>query len=88
MKSSDKSRNETNNEDLEQAYENTEPLMEAGKSLADASISMAAKESGRTAEEQLERMGDHFTYLAMQQDPDQKQLDDYELSGETVPVKA
>lgn len=69
------------------ALENTRPLMDAGRSLANAAIAGAARESGRTPEEQLDRMADHFAYIAAEDDPDQKQLDDYELTGETVPVR-
>lgn len=73
-------------EELEQAFENTEPLIELGSSLADAAIAHAARESGRTPEKQLERMGDRVAYMGAEIDPEQRQLDDYELTGETVEV--
>lgn len=73
-------------EEMEQAIENTKPLMNLATSMVDAAIADAARESGRTPERQLERMGDHFAYQAAEMDPDQKQLDDYEIRGETVEV--
>lgn len=73
---------------LREAYENTKPVMDAAESLANAAVAGAAKQSGRTADEQLARMADRFAYMAMEQDEQQKQLDDYKLSGPTVPVKA
>lgn len=74
-------------DEFKQAVENSEGIVQAGKSLADAAIADTAKQSGRTPEEQLERMADHFAYMAVEMDERQKQLDDYELSGPTVPVK-
>ena len=73
-------------EELEDAFENTKPIMEMGSSLADAAITHVARKNGRTPEKQLERMGDHYAYLAVEQDLDQKQLDDYELTGNSVEV--
>lgn len=87
MTSNEQSGQRTEREELEEAMENTEPLIELGRGLVDAAISKAATESGRTPEEQEERMGDHFAYMAAEQNPHQKQLDDYELSGDAVEVK-
>jgi len=72
--------------DLDHAIENSEPIVEAGKQLAESAVTMAARDTGRTTEEQWERMGDRFAYEAAEQDQSQKQLDDYELTGKTVEV--
>jgi hypothetical protein len=72
---------------LEDSMENTEPVVELGQTLVDAATRKTARENGRTVEEQRERMGDHFAYMGAEQNPNQKQLDDYELRGEKVPVK-
>lgn len=82
-----KSETEVDDDRMKQAMENTEPIMELGSALAEAGIRKAARESGRTREEQIERMGDRFAYGATEQNPNQKQLDDYAIAGETVTVK-
>lgn len=62
---------------LEQAMENSEPLIQLGRQLADNAIAHAARESGRTPDEQLKQMGGHYAYLAAEQNPTQRQLDEY-----------
>ena len=79
-------RYEVNEERMEEAVENTKALSEAATSLVDAAVAETARESGRTVEEQWERMGDHFEYQAVEQDPEQRQLDDYEITGDRVEV--
>jgi len=64
-------------EQFQEALENSQPIMELGESLADAAIAEAAAEAGRTPEQQRERMGDRFEYEAVEQNPCQRQLDDY-----------
>ena len=72
--------------DIETAIENSEPLAEMGQKMVKASVRRVASDTGRSVESQWERMGDHFAYAAVEQDPAQKQLDDYEISGDTVEV--
>lgn len=74
-------------EEMEQAIENTKPLMEAASGLVDSVMAETAHESGRTVEEQWERMGDGYAYQAAEMDPHQKQLDDYWVTGDTVEVE-
>lgn len=74
-------------EEFEEALETLEPISRAGRQLANSAVAAAAADAGRTPEEQWERMGDHFAYMAVDQDPKQRQLDDYELDGETVVVE-
>jgi len=66
---------------IERAAENSEPLVEAGKQLANSAVAAVASDTGRTPDEQWERMGDRFAYESAEMDPHQKQLDDYEISG-------
>ena len=73
--------------EMEEALENTQPILELGEQLAESAVAGAARKAGRTPEEQWERMGDRFEYMAAEQNPHQKQLDDYELSGDTVRVE-
>lgn len=68
--------------EMERAMENTEPLDDLASGLVDAAVSSTARESGRTVEEQWERMGDGYAYQAMEQHPRQKQLDDYGIEGD------
>jgi len=67
---------------IEQAVENSEPLVETGKQLANSAVAAVASGTGRTPDEQWERIGDRFAYESAEMDPDQKQLDDYEISGD------
>ena len=67
---------------IERAAENSEPLVEAGKQLANSAVAAVASDTGRTMDEQWERMGDRFAYESAETDPHQKQLDDYEISGD------
>lgn len=62
-------------------------IQEIGSALVDAGVAAAASDAGRTAEEQWDRMGDRFAYMAVEQDPRQKQLDDYEVTGDFVEVR-
>lgn len=62
---------------MEEAIENTEPIIEAGKALANAAIAEVARAAGRTIEEQEERMGDRFAFTAMEQDRHQTQIVDF-----------
>jgi len=78
----------TANCDIETAMENTEPLVDMGQKMVEASVRRVASDTGRSVESQWERMGDRFAYSAVEQDPAQKQLDDYEISGDTVEVTA
>jgi len=77
---------------IEQAAENSEPIAQAGRDLASAAIAAAAADAGRTPEEQKQRMGDKFTYETTDDDPHQRQLDDYRKEGgvivEEMPVSA
>ena len=70
---------EQHTEELERAMENTEPLMEAGQHLADAAISAVASDHGRCKERQIGRMGDRFAFEAVEMDPHQKQLVEYQV---------
>lgn len=63
--------------EMHRAAENTQPIIETGKSLADAAVAHAASEAGRSVEQQIARMGDRFAYQAVEMDPDQHQLDDF-----------
>lgn len=54
--------------------------------LVEAGVRDAASESGRTLEEQWERMGDRFDYQAIEQDLHQIQLDDYGITRKSVKV--
>lgn len=75
----------TVNEDLmDEAAENTEPLSTLADSLVDRAVAHVARNTGRTVEEQWDRMGDGFSYQAMEMNPHQKQLDDYCIDGDTV----
>lgn len=74
-------------ERMKEAVANTEVIVDAAEAFVDAAIAETARESGRTPEEQERRMGDHFAYQAAEMNPDQMQLDDYEISGETVEVR-
>lgn len=78
---------EVDEEQMEQALENTKPLMDAGKALAEGAVAAAARDVGRTPDEQWDRMGDRFAYESAEQNPEQRQLDDYRVAGETVQVK-
>lgn len=64
-------------DELEQAMENTEPIIELGKNLADAAVSDVARRKGRTPDEQLRRMGDRFAYIGAEQNPNQSQLHEW-----------
>lgn len=75
-------------ERMEEAMENTKPLVDFASNLVDSAVADVASESGRTPEEQWERMGDHYAYQAVEMDPNQKQLDDYEIRGDRVEVTA
>jgi hypothetical protein len=79
--------NHIDEEQLEQAAENTEPISELANSLVDLGVAREARKTGRTIEEQWDRMGDGFAYQATEMDPHQKQLDDYWIEGETVDVE-
>ena len=67
---------------IERAAENSEPLVEAGKQLANSAVAAVASDTGRTPDEQWERMGDRLPTRAPRWTPHQKQLDDYEISGD------
>lgn len=77
---------------MQEAAENTEPIAQAGRDLATAAIAAVAAEKGRTIEEQQERMGDRFAYQDADDDPHQRQLDDYREEGgvivEEMPVSS
>jgi hypothetical protein len=62
---------------MQEAAENSEPIAQAGRDLANAAIAAVAAENGRTPEEQQKRMGDGFAYQSVDDDPHQRQLDDY-----------
>ena len=70
--------------EFESAIENSEMISELGSAIADAAIASAADDAGRSVDQQKERMGDHFEYLAVEQDPHQMQLD--KLSEKTDEV--
>ena len=55
-------------------------LGQLGEDLARIAIAECAAAAGRTFEEQQERTGDKFAYLAVEQDPNQRQLDEYRES--------
>ena len=69
---------------LEGATENTEPITQAGRDLANAAIAAVAADNGRTVKEQIDRMGDRFAYEDATDDPHQRQLDDYERRNGVV----
>lgn len=73
---------------FEQAAENSERLVRAGQRVANAAVAAVASDTGRTPEEQWQRMGDRFAYESAEMDPHQKQLDDYELDGDWQEVPA
>lgn len=52
------------------AMENSEIILSAGKGLA---VIKAAREAGRTVEEEQARMGDRFAYSAVEKDESQQQ---------------
>lgn len=70
--------------ELVELADRSAPIETLADRLVDGAIRAAAADTGRTPEEQLDRMGDHFAFQATEQDPHQKQLADYELSGEVV----
>lgn len=74
--------------DEEVMVDQAERIVTIGQSLVDAAVAAAGRESGRTVEEQWDRMGDRFAYMAAEQDPHQKQLDEYAISGPVVEVVA
>jgi hypothetical protein len=74
-------------ETLEEAAENTKPISELADGLVNAAVASTASDTGRTVEEQWERMGDKYAFEAVEQDPYQKQLVDYAISGDTVEVR-
>ncbi len=73
---------------FDEALANSEVLLAAGRGLVDYAILKQARETGRSPEAQKERLGDRFAYAAAEQDETQRQLDDYEVSGETVDLLA
>ena len=76
-----------NDPEFEQAIENTKPIGRIGQTLANAAFAKVAQERGRTVENQIRRMGDRFAYEKADMDPNQKQLDEYEIRGDTVRVE-
>lgn len=74
-------------ERLEQARANTEPISALADTLVTRAVAREAQKTGRTVAEQWERMGDGFAYQAAEQDPNQKQLDDHSIHGETVKIE-
>lgn len=74
-------------DELDELAERSAPIEDLADRLVDGAIRTTAAESGRTPEEQLECMGDHFAFQAAAADPHQKQLVDYEITGHTVEVR-
>ena len=48
-----------------------------GSSLVDAAVARAARDAGRTIDEQWARMADGHAFQAIEQDPRQRQLCEY-----------
>lgn len=78
---------QVNEERMEKVAEQADAISDLASGLVEAGVRKTAREAGRTPEEQWDRMGDHFEYQAVEMDPNQVQLDDYEVSGETVEVR-
>lgn len=74
-------RERENHADLERAIANTEGLIRLGSALGEAAVAAHARKMGRTVEAQWRRMGDGYTYQAAEQDPHQRQLDEYAAPG-------
>lgn len=78
---------------LNEAVQNSQGIIEAGERLANGAFAHVAAENGRTVENQIERMGDRFEYERVDDDRNQRQLDDYYIDddgvvAEEMPVSA
>lgn len=60
-------------------------MKEMAETIVDAAVDSAGRDAGRTPQEQWERMGDHYEYQAVEQDPTQHQLDDYANVSDNAP---
>lgn len=70
--------NQNTDNKIEEATKNSEPISQAGRNLVTAAINSVAADTGRTPKEQQKRIGDKFAYESVDDDPHQRQLDDYQ----------